>query len=253
MNEKTRNDWDFADMYLPAAFNVLRENASFLVSFEVAPSSIDLKEMGDIVLSSNMGYVAFRVRRPNVDYRDLTIRARRGTGAETEISKIRKGLGRWYLYAWSDGKHPNGNRKFKDWILVDLDEFRNSGLAFEDREEKPNGDGTWFFAYPDIELELSNCLVARHNSRIERRDHWTSFNKLNHKYPGANFQKVPVDSVTEGDIYQFISPKGESRTAEIIGVNGGSLARVGLVSWVQLKPETGKVIIYRRQNGNNNA
>lgn len=166
MRSDTRNDWDWANQYIPEAFNVLRQNAGFLVSFEIAPENIDLKEVGDIVLSSNMGHIAFRVRRPNVSHRDLTIRCKRISGVETEIHKIRAGFGRWYLYAWADG-----NRRFKDWILIDLDQFRSCGLASEDRYEIPNTDGaTWFYAYSDAELELNNCVVAKSNSRIEKAE-----------------------------------------------------------------------------------
>lgn len=166
MRSETRYDWDYSNLHLPEAFNVLRQNASFLVSFEIAPENIDLKEVGDIVLSSNMGHIAFRVRRPNVDHRDLTIRCKRISGVETEIHKIRAGFGSWYLYAWADD-----SRRFKDWILVDLDQFRSCGLAFEDRYEIPNADGaTWFYAYDDSELELHNCVVAKHNSRLSARE-----------------------------------------------------------------------------------
>lgn len=169
MNEDTKRDWDFANLYLPEAFNVLRVNASYLVSFEIAPRDIDLKEMGDIVLSSNMGYIAFRVRRPDVTWRDLTIRCRRTSGVETEIHKIRNGLGRWYLYAWADGEMPNGNGHFRDWILIDLNQFRDCNLAFEDRREIPNMDyRTWFYAYKDQELELYQCVVAKHNDRLTK-------------------------------------------------------------------------------------
>lgn len=243
-------DWDFANLYLPEAFNTLRRNAQFLVSFDIAPRDIDLKEVGDIVLSSNMGHVAFRVRRPNVQYRDLTIRSRRLSRAETEIDKIRKGFGAWYLYAWADGKMPDGNRKFKDWILVDLNQFRDCGLAFEDKEEKPNVDRvTWFFPYSDDELELYHCIVAKSNSRIRRNGHakWITWEEIKKECPTASFCEVAPDAVAPGDIYQFRNVEGKLFIAKVMNVSG-KMIQVGVLSWVEVSPNIGKVTLYRKED-----
>lgn len=119
---------------------------------------VDQREVGDIVLASTVGHIAFRVRRPDCKYRDLTLRSRRASGVETEIHKIRKGFGRWYLYAWTIDL----SNKFSEWILVDLDKFRGCGLADSNRREWPNQDGgrTFFFAYKISELLAGGCLVS---------------------------------------------------------------------------------------------
>jgi hypothetical protein len=159
---------------------ILKENASFLVAFKRAPLNIDLNEVGDIVLESNIGHIAFRARRPEVEYRDLTIRSRRASGAETELAKIRKGFGRWYLYCWADGEpYTNGNGKIKNWILVDLDQFRGCGLAYENRPDKPNPDRmTWFIPYNVDELDRHQCIVAMDNDLMKRHDFESGLLKL---------------------------------------------------------------------------
>lgn len=248
MKSDTQHDWDWANQYMPEAFSVLKQNANFLVSFEIAPRDIDLKEVGDIVFSSNMGHVAFRVRRPGVAFRDLTLRYRRSSGAQTEIHKIRSGFGRWYLYAWADGKMPNGNGKFKDWILIDLDQFRDCGLAFEDRIEKANDDkATWFYAYSDDELELYQCIVAKHNDRLRKNGHarWTTWDELKREYPTVLFAEIQPDSVTIGDFYQFENGDGHKFIAEIVNLNG-EMVQVGSLSWVELFPKIGKATVYRK-------
>lgn len=167
LREEVAKDWQWADLYLPEAKSILKQVAGILVEFDPAPPDKDLKEVGDIVLRSNMGDIGFRVRRPDVKYRDLTIRSRRKSGTETELAKIQKGFCRWYLYAWADGDTPRGNGRFKDWVLVDMDQFRACGLAYQYRPERDNRDGTWFVAYKVTELEYHQCTVAMHNNLLD--------------------------------------------------------------------------------------
>lgn len=182
LREDTQRDWDFSNLYLGRGIDLLKKYASFLVDFEIAPPDIDLKEVGDIVLQSSMGHVGFRVRKPNVTYRDFTIRSRRLSGAETELAKIRKGFCRWYLYCWADGAMPRGNGRFADWILVDMDQFRDCGLAYQDRQEKPNPDGrTWFIFYSISELEDHRCIVTMDNNLLDHPQEsntWAAINQI---------------------------------------------------------------------------
>jgi hypothetical protein len=127
---------------------------------EVAPNQYafdyPVMEVEDIaqlrILDS--GEIAVRIRRANVRWRDLTIRSRIGH-AKTEIHKIREGFGRYYLYCWT-----NESNIISDWILVDLNQLRESGLL-ENRKEITNKDGyTAFINIPAIELAANGCLLA---------------------------------------------------------------------------------------------
>jgi len=127
-----------------------------LLRIQIAPMADDLKRATDLVVTVEGGDIAVRIRRPSCSYRDLTIRAWRRSGAKTEIDKIRKGFARWYLYAWSDGHY-----NLADWILVDLDNLRQSGLLNDERPIIYNPDRrTGFKAYTVKELAAQGCLVA---------------------------------------------------------------------------------------------
>lgn len=165
MNRKYKTDREWADVYIPTVMDILKENASFLVTFKVAPEDKDLKEVADIVLETNMGHIGVRVRRPDVSFRDWTIRSKRKSGVETEIHKMRQGFCRWYFYGWASGPMPNGNGLFQDWILVDVDRFRSSKLAYENKKHNSNNDGTWFYAYSTLELNHHRCIIATHDNR----------------------------------------------------------------------------------------
>lgn len=71
---------------------------------KVAPREIDLKQNGDLLLFPFGGMsIAMRLRRPHKGYfnafgLDFTIRVKRTSGAETELAKIRRGLGDWFFY-----------------------------------------------------------------------------------------------------------------------------------------------------------
>lgn len=93
--------------------------------------------------------IAARVRRHGFADRypwEFTIRARRDSGAETELSKIVNGWGDWLFYGHAD----EGDGYVDRWMLVDLHAFR-AGLIREAMNgttircgTKPNGDGTYF-------------------------------------------------------------------------------------------------------------
>lgn len=156
LRNDVRRDWKWADTYLEDIANILKANAGRLIAIKVAPMTSDLEQATDLVVSIEGGDVAVRIRR-DCKYRDLTIRAWRRSGTKTEIDKIRAGFGRWYLYAWTGSKG-----KIIDWILVDLNKFRNSGVLNDNRRVIPNPDRrTGFKAYTINELLKNNCLIAR--------------------------------------------------------------------------------------------
>lgn len=156
MNDDVVKDWAWADRFLPAIGRILQLNASGIVNFKIAPPDEDMEQATDIVLDTIRGQIAVRVRRDDCSFRDLTIRSRRSSGSETELSKIKRGFARWYLYCWVGEQDEIG-----DWILVDLDRLRETHLLEKPRDEKRNKDGqTWFIYINYKELIHHNCLTA---------------------------------------------------------------------------------------------
>lgn len=242
-------------LYRPEVKRIIRQNlSSFLVVLEVAPIEIDMKEVGDFVVNSNHGHIASRIRRPDVTWRDLTIRTRSRNGGITELEKIRQGLGKWYFYGWADGKMPYGNGKLKDWMFIDLDIFRTSGLAFcDDRSEIPNKDEkTAFYAYSDNELIYSDCLVARHNSRLDTLpDGWVSWRILRNYYgKNVDFVKINKEQARMGDILSFYGTTKKMQVGIIKDISNG-LVQVGATTWTPIKPHKGEVTIFKVTNNAN--
>lgn len=155
MKSDVARDWKWADQYMSKIREILLLNASGIVDFSIATDEQDLEESTDVILGTNEGKIAVRIRRDDCRYKDLTIRAKRASGATTELSKIKNGFAKFYLYCWTDS-----NKQISDWILVDLDTVRNYGIL-ENRKLIANTDKTtWFIAIKHEELLKKNCLVA---------------------------------------------------------------------------------------------
>lgn len=91
--------------------------------------------------------IACRVRRPGVIEKwgwEFTMRSKRDSGAETELSKIVKGWGDWMFYAFAKA---DNSTAFDRWFLINLAHWRAQMMRRELRPtcgETPNGDGTYF-------------------------------------------------------------------------------------------------------------
>ena len=156
MRSDFQRDYDWQDTRIPLIIDILRQNAMYLLSVKVASQDKDTKQATDLLISVDGGDVSVRLRRPGCRFRDLTIRSYRSNGHRTEIDKIREGFARWYLYCWMDDPWTIG-----DWLLVDLDELRESGLLDDDRPIKVNPGGrTGFKRYNPRELDNEGCVLA---------------------------------------------------------------------------------------------
>ena len=135
-------DRRWSDKFIPAIRMIVGPR---LVS--ITPDEIDCKQAADLmVFTARDMKIAARVRRPGFADRypyQFTIRARRDSGADTELSKIVNGWGDWLFYGHSDDEE----KHFALWWLIDLHALRaalirdRSNLKYGD---KPNGDGTYF-------------------------------------------------------------------------------------------------------------
>jgi hypothetical protein len=151
-----KKDFIYAESKIDQVKEILRQNAMKIVKIEAATPDEDMKQSTDLKVNIKGGDVAARVRRPYRTFRDLTIRAYKN-GNKTEIDKLREGYADWYLYAWE-----NEFGTLSEWILVDINKMRSSGLLFEQRTVRMNGDGrTGFVTYSIEELVRCGALVAK--------------------------------------------------------------------------------------------
>lgn len=155
MRADTRRDWNWSSTFTDRVCEVLRANSFQLISIRPGTPLEDLKAATDMVVEVTAGTIAVRIRRANYGYRDLTIRAWRSSGAKTELQKIQEGHADYYLYAWE-----NERGDFTDWMIVDLDCLRGSGLL-ESTKIKKNRDGTTgFICINWLELYENGCIMA---------------------------------------------------------------------------------------------
>lgn len=147
-----------ADKHLPQIKKILKGNFAFILDVKHSSEEKDKKESVDLIAileNQSVINIAVRIREPECEYRDLTIRAERNSGVETELSKIKKGFGRWYFYAWV-----NKWNEIDEWMIVDLDKLREKGLLEKERPLISNNDGTYFIQISRGELRENYCLVS---------------------------------------------------------------------------------------------
>lgn len=145
-------NWGYSQKHIPNMIKILQDNAMHLIDIKIADEYKDKNESTDLVIQVMGGDVAVRTRKTN--FRDFTIRSKSYYGQKTELDKLREGFAKWYLYAWEDR---NGEY---DYILVDMDTVRESGILDIKRKEIPNVDGTKFVAIGLSELKNNDCIIA---------------------------------------------------------------------------------------------
>ncbi len=154
ISESIRLDhFKYKDDYL----EILKRHPQYFFSMRQATPSQDMKEGFDYALSIDKTDIPVRNRKHKyLSYGDFTIRSKSYYGFETEIDKIRKGFGDIYLYAWKT----EDESSIHTYMLIDLNEFRNSGLSDQIRMPMSNPDKTQFFHYSISELRKSGCLIS---------------------------------------------------------------------------------------------
>lgn len=137
---------------------ILHRNSRMLFTVDQSSIKQDREQGFDYFLSFNKVNVAVRNRSFEYYQRfaDFTIRSESKYGLPTEIDKIRNGCGDIYLYVWQNKEGTN----LHTYLLVDLEKFRESGLAFAEKRHIRNRDGTKFYSYTIQELFRADCLLA---------------------------------------------------------------------------------------------
>ena len=148
-----------SDLYINSVRQIIKDNIKYLVEVVVASNEKDTKEATDFVIVLKGGDVAVRLRFWScyTVKQEWTIRSRLDSGMETELSKLKKGFARWYLYGWV-----KDNILFS-WMLIDLNMVREKKLLDLPWYEKSNHDGTHFIIVPNIDLYKHQCIVAFEN------------------------------------------------------------------------------------------
>jgi len=112
MKGEYSTDREWADRHLPEMQRILEDVVRQRIKIIIRPTDfvVDTTQATDLI-SGAIGPVAFaaRLRRPGVFWGrsfnspthwglQFTIRSWRDTGTETELAKLRKGFGDWFLY-----------------------------------------------------------------------------------------------------------------------------------------------------------
>ncbi len=162
-------DWGadkyWADLHLAEIERVIREQARQIIKVNVSSSEKDRKFATDYEIKVVGGDVACRIRKWAYwhQYGDLTLRYTRPNGQETEVAKIMRGYGDWYLYAWA---RPDAT--FGAWVFVDLHRLRKTSLIGA-ADIQCNWDGSSQFkciALPDLFRE--GCIVGVGGDAVKR-------------------------------------------------------------------------------------
>ena len=148
-------DRRWSDAFIPAIKNIVGPLLLEESSFEV-----DTQQAADlIVLNAKDKTIACRVRRCGYEDKygnEFTIRAKRDSGAKTELEKIVDGFGDWMFYGHA---HPDG-MNISRWMVVNLAALRAALIrkkAFPIKQS--NNDGTHFVAF-DVRALPDQCLVS---------------------------------------------------------------------------------------------
>ena len=155
-------DRRWSDAFIPAIKKIVGPLLLEESSFEV-----DTQQAADlVVMNARDKTIACRVRRCGYADRygyEFTIRAKRDTGAKTELEKIVDGFGDWRFYGHAAEDGMNVSR----WMVISLPALRAAIIRKQAVPIKQsNSDGTHFVAF-DVRALPESCLVSA-NFVVER-------------------------------------------------------------------------------------
>lgn len=155
------NDWkadrNWASERRRDVQEIIGRHLALLCNVRLATDEEDRTRATDLVVESSTGTVACRIRDMKRTFRDLTIRVRRRSGAKTEMAKLKEGYARWFFLGWATPP----DARIGDYVIIDMDRVRASGLL-EVRREEHTADGgrTLFVAIKVSELRYHDCLLV---------------------------------------------------------------------------------------------
>jgi len=161
-------DREMSDRFIPEIKRIVGP-----YTLEESSLEVDTRQATDLVLVANSVHVACRVRRPGyLQYRnEFTVRSRRDSGAETELSKVKRGCSDWMFYGHCSSERGSD---IPVWMLLNMRAFRMylrvepiyQQLKFV---EKSNHDGTYFIAY-DIRSFIRGPRIVIASAGVELND-----------------------------------------------------------------------------------
>lgn len=158
-------DRRWSDAFIPAIKKIVGP-----LLLEESSLEVDRQQAADlVVLNARDKTIACRVRRSGYADRygnEFTIRAKRDSGAKTELEKIIDGFGDWMFYGHAD---PDGINVCR-WMVISLPALRAAIIRKQARPLKQsNGDGTHFVAFDIRDLPDSCVISASFIVNYERR------------------------------------------------------------------------------------
>jgi hypothetical protein len=143
-----QTDREWSDRFLPTVKQIVGPRLLVPSTFEA-----DITQATDLmILRARDLTIAARVRRAGYAQKypyQFTLRSKRDSGAETELSKIVNGWADWMFYGHAV---TNEGCWIHPWWIVDLAAWRAALIRDRKQIQKgqvPNGDGT-YFTYFDL-------------------------------------------------------------------------------------------------------
>lgn len=166
-----QEDRIWADRFHSQVQHTLEDLLPDISEFTVAPFEDDVNKGIDYVfkIGNRELKLACRIYRvTNAEFDDVTLRAWRSSGVETEITKIQERHVDWYMFGWSDKTYSY----LEDWILVDVKRLVDSKIHLN-RELVLNNDGrTAFIVIPTRELREIGCIIGYGTFNLKKAELW---------------------------------------------------------------------------------
>jgi hypothetical protein len=174
-NEYFRYSW----LFNPKLKTLLQHHMGKLldttIQIRLGSDHEDSHQVGDFVFEIDTEaikselMIGARVRKPiHFDHYDVTIRSKRA-GFQTELEKIKSGVGDFMIYAWALGKGKDPLfHKIMKYVIVDFQRMRDTGVLDERWREIENKDpktgkpdGTAFKPIGLGRLKKLGCIVVQ--------------------------------------------------------------------------------------------
>lgn len=155
----------FADSFIEQQRAILNNNVDVLDfnkakkhhMYRLGTPEEDIYHEADMIIFEFCSLkIALRVRNGHsYDHGDIAIRSKTAYGNRTELDKIIDGEGDYYLYCWTqDGA------TISEYILFDLDAFRQNIEEILSQSNIPNGYGGAFTTFSIYEMMQNNCILT---------------------------------------------------------------------------------------------
>lgn len=163
MNNRLHQQLDFSEHFYSDVCRLVAPHLSTnrFMKAHHASQLQDFNQATDVVLTMDNVHIAVRIRKPDCQYRDITLRGK-NNGQKTERDKILDGYGDLYFYGWT--QHRVGQIELCEWVLIDLDKVRETNLLNRPYEHRDNVDGRNPFITIPISVFVNNNALIAHET-----------------------------------------------------------------------------------------